>query len=138
LTFPDEAALTAWLIDEATHIEEQDVSASFCIVTRTRERARRIAAAMRGKVACKLVLDGEFVFHRGVDVTTLENVKGLEFDYVVVADASEADYPATAQARRALYVCATRARHELALACVGTPSPMLGVSGGALRALSDG
>ena len=124
LGFATEQALCSWLVDEANQLEEQDATASFAVVTRTREFARRIAAALRGKVACKLVLDGEFVFHRGLDITNVDSVKGLEFDYVVVADATADAYPATRQARRALYVAATRARHELALACVGTPSPL--------------
>jgi DNA helicase IV len=124
LCFADEPALAAWLAAEAANIEEGDPGASFCIITRTHALARRLAAALRGKVPCKLVLAGEFVFHRGVDVTTLDNVKGLEFDYVVVADATLADYPPTPEARRALYVAATRARHQLALACVGEPSPL--------------
>jgi DNA helicase II / ATP-dependent DNA helicase PcrA len=95
------------------------------VVTRSREFARRIGLALRGKVPCKLVLDGEFSTHRGMDVTTLDQVKGLEFDYVVIADATAAEYPATPEGRRALYVAATRTRHQLALACIGEPSPLL-------------
>lgn len=130
--FADERQLTAWLAREAAQIEERDPSASFCIVCRKRELATRIAAALRGKVACKLVLDEEFVFHRGVDVTTLENVKGLEFDYMIVADADQANYPDSADARRALYVASTRARFQLVLACSADPSPLLArfVAGG--------
>jgi DNA helicase IV len=125
LRFDAEPALCAWLIDEATLLEEHDASASVAVVTRTPQLARRIAAALRGKVACKLVLDGEFVFHRGVDISSVENVKGLEFDYVVIADANATEYPATRDARRALYVAVTRARHQLALAGVGAPSPLI-------------
>jgi DNA helicase-2/ATP-dependent DNA helicase PcrA len=124
LRFASEQALCAWLVDEANQLEEHDASASIAVVTRTREFARRLAAALRGKVASKLVLDGEFVFHRGLDITQLDCVKGLEFDYVIVADTTAIDYPASAEARRALYVAATRARHQLALACVGDPSPL--------------
>ncbi len=121
----DEPALCAWLLEEALALSEQDETASFCIITRKRSLAARLFAALRGEVGCKLVLDGEFVFHRGVDVTTLEQVKGLEFDYVVVADATADSYPDTAESRRALYVAATRARVELALAAVGEASPLL-------------
>ncbi len=41
------------------------------------------------------------------------------------ADAGALEYSATAQARRELYVAIRRARHQVALACVGTPSPLL-------------
>jgi DNA helicase II / ATP-dependent DNA helicase PcrA len=125
LRFGDQPSLVDWLASEVAHLEEEDPTASLCIVTRTRGPARVIAAALRGRVPVKLVLDGEFVFHRGVDVTTLDQVKGLEFDYVIIADVSAATYPETPEARRALYVAATRARYQLALACVGEVSPLV-------------
>jgi DNA helicase-2/ATP-dependent DNA helicase PcrA len=74
-----------------------------------------------------LVLSGEFGPHRGIDVTTVEQVKGLEFDYVIAPDATARDYPEESASRRAMYVAATRARHQLAMACVGEPSPLLGI-----------
>jgi len=123
--FDSEAALAELIAHEAAIIGEEDARASFCVIARDRALARRLAAALRGKVPCKLVLDGEFSFHRGVDVTTVEHVKGLEFDYVVLADVTADAYPLTADARRALYVAVTRARYELLLAHVGEPSPWL-------------
>ena len=39
----------------------------------------------------------------------VEQVKGLEFDYVVLVEASATSYPDTAQSRRRLHVGATRA-----------------------------
>jgi DNA helicase II / ATP-dependent DNA helicase PcrA len=127
--FREPGALVDWLVAEAAQLEDQDPTASVCIIARSREPARQIAAALRGRVPCKLVLDGEFVFHRGVDVTTLDQVKGLEFDFVIVPDASANSYPATPEARRALYVAATRARYQLALACTSEPSPLLAAQG---------
>ena len=55
----------------------------------------------------------------------MQTVKGLEFDYVVVLEASAAEYPDMAGARRLLHVAATRAVHQLWLTSVGTPSPIL-------------
>jgi DNA helicase IV len=123
--FEREEQLVAWLITETSAVVEQDELASFCVIVRNAALARRIAAGLRGHVPCKLVLDGAFTFHRGVDVTTVAQVKGLEFDYVVVADATRSSFDASAEARRALYVAVTRARHQLALAHVGEPSPWL-------------
>jgi DNA helicase IV len=60
-----------------------------------------------------------------VDVSDVESVKGLEFDYVIVPDASARNYPATEEARRRLHVAVTRAAHQLWIAAVGTPSPLL-------------
>jgi DNA helicase IV len=73
----------------------------------------------------RVVLDGDFSFAPGVDITDVESVKGLEFDYVVIPDASAATYSATDEARRRLHVAVTRASHQLWIAAVGTPSPLL-------------
>jgi DNA helicase IV len=56
----------------------------------------------------------------------VSEVKGLEFDYVVVPDAGAREYPDDAASRRTLYVAVTRARHQVVLACVGEPSVLLG------------
>jgi DNA helicase-2/ATP-dependent DNA helicase PcrA len=67
----------------------------------------------------------DFSFAPGVEVTEIEQAKGLEFDYVVLADASAEHYPDAPEARRRLHVGATRAVHQLWLTSVGTPSPLL-------------
>ena len=123
--FDTEAALADWIAEEGAFLADDDPTASFCVIAQDRALARRLAAALRGRVPCKLVLDGEFKFHRGVDVTTVEYAKGLEFDYVIVADVTAQAYPETPEARRALYVASTRARYELVLAHVGEASPFL-------------
>ena len=69
--------------------------------------------------------DGDFTFAPGVEVTEVDQAKGLEFDYVVLVDVTRDRYPEDAAARRRLHVGATRAVHQLWLACVGTPSALL-------------
>ena len=58
-------------------------------------------------------------------MTDVGAVKGLEFDYVVVPDASAACYPKTDEARRLLHVAVSRASHQLWVASAGVPSPLL-------------
>ena len=55
----------------------------------------------------------------------VSQVKGLEFDYVIVPDADAANYPLTPESRRLLHVAATRAIHQLWVISVGHPSPVL-------------
>ena len=69
-----------------------------------------------------LVTDQDFSFEPGIEITEIEQVKGLEFDYVVLIDASEDQYPDTHASRRLLHVGATRAIHQLWVTAVGTPS----------------
>lgn len=71
------------------------------------------------------IRDGEFPFKAGIEVTEVTQVKGLEFDYVVVLDVDSTNYPDTPAARRTLHVAATRAVHQLWMMSVGTPSPLV-------------
>jgi len=102
------------------------------VVARGPEVARSLHRLLADMPEVRLVLDGAFSFRPGVDLTDVESVKGLEFDYVIVPDASAATYPATDEARRRLHVAATRASHQLWVAAVGTPSPLIA----SLRAVS--
>jgi superfamily I DNA/RNA helicase len=91
-------------------------------VCRSPLRARRLVAALHAReLPARLVFDGRFLA-RGVQVSTVEEVKGLEFDFIVVPDAGALDYPDDEASRRALYVAVTRARHQVVLACTGEPS----------------
>ncbi|HRI51641.1 MAG TPA: ATP-binding domain-containing protein, partial [Pseudomonadota bacterium] len=66
----------------------------------------------------------EFTFSAGVDVTDVTQVKGLEFDYVVILDATAAAYPDTTEARHLLHIAITRCAHQLWLIAAGAPSPL--------------
>jgi DNA helicase-2/ATP-dependent DNA helicase PcrA len=71
------------------------------------------------------VANQDFTFAPGIEVTEVEQVKGLEFDYVILVDVTHENYPDAPGPRRRLHVGATRAVHQLWLTCVGTPSPLL-------------
>lgn len=71
------------------------------------------------------MVDGEFEFKPGVDVTDVSQIKGLEFDYVIIPDANLSTYPDTAVARRTLHIAVTRAVHQLWVISVGRPSDIL-------------
>ena len=55
----------------------------------------------------------DFRFAPGIEITEVDQVKGLEFDYVILLDASAEHYPDDARSRRLLHVGATRAVHQL-------------------------
>jgi DNA helicase-2/ATP-dependent DNA helicase PcrA len=71
------------------------------------------------------VMDQDFVFRPGVDVTDIRQVKGLEFDYVVLVEVSDASYPQDDEARHLLHIGATRAAHQLWVLATGRPSALL-------------
>lgn len=73
----------------------------------------------------RLVADQDFSFTPGTDVTDIKQVKGLEFDYVVLLDVDSVNYPDNNYSRYLLHIGATRAAHQLWLMNCGDPSPVL-------------
>ena len=67
----------------------------------------------------------DFAFAPGVDVTDVGQVKGLEFDYVILLDVNASSYPDTVESRHLLHIGATRATHQLWLVSTGRTSPLV-------------
>jgi superfamily I DNA/RNA helicase len=80
---------------------------------------------LKSHVPARLVYDGSFRTHHSIEVTLVAEVKGLEFDYVVIPDASDVAYPDSPAARRAMYVAVTRARFQVLIAHSGKRSPIV-------------
>ncbi len=83
--FDDEAALLAWMTRDLRHLLRRDRRASIAMVCRSPRTARRITEGLHAaEIPARLVFDGRF-FGRGVvQVTTVEEVKGLEFHFVII------------------------------------------------------
>ena len=126
--FTDRGACVAFLADALNELAREEPLASVAVLAPT------LAAAItyhQGLEQCdlprlRLVREQDFTFAPGVEVTEVEQVKGLEFDYVILVDVDASAYPESSPARRHLHVAATRAVHQLWLTTVGTPSPLLG------------
>lgn len=125
LQAPHGFALTLWLMGELERVTGEDPSASLTVICRTRPVARTLARNLSRVLPLHLALDGNFEFRPGITVTSVDEVKGLEFDYVVLPDLDEGTYPPQPEARRGLYVALTRATHRLALASVGPLTTMI-------------
>jgi hypothetical protein len=128
LDFVNEADLGCWLIGELRELRRRDRRGSVAVICRLPSTAQRLTRLLRHAFDARLVLDGAFALEAGINVTTVDQVKGLEFDYVFVPDASALNYPDQPSSRRALYVAVTRSRHELALGAVTARTPLLGGS----------
>jgi DNA helicase-2/ATP-dependent DNA helicase PcrA len=126
LAFADAPELAARLAREIRAFSRRDPRGSVAIVCRSPRFARALATMLHGHdLAVRLVFDGAFLVRGPVQITTVEETKGLEFDVVIVPDASASDYPESPAARRALYVAVTRARHQVLLAHVGARTPLV-------------
>ena len=75
--------------------------------------AREATAALQGSVELNTGDAGKWEIGEGVMVLPLKYTKGLEFDAVLIFNASEEDYPVEDGYVKQLYVAATRALHEL-------------------------
>jgi DNA helicase IV len=130
LTYPDERSMCAVLGTEIDAVSSRDRRASIAVVCRFTQTARRLLPLFREAVPMRLVQDGRFLPRGAVQITTVDEIKGLEFDYVIVPDADATTYPGDAASRRALYVAVTRARHQLVLALprLGAKTPLLATS----------
>ena len=73
----------------------------------------------------RLVRQQDFSFRPGIEVADVAQVKGLEFDYVLLLDVTAGNYPDSQESRHLLHIAATRAAHQLWLISVGSPSPLL-------------
>ncbi|MFM2152282.1 MAG: hypothetical protein RL199_717 [Pseudomonadota bacterium] len=123
--FPDEAQAQLFLATALRDLFDREPSASVGVVCANADAAERLSQALETLPEARLVLDGEFTFEPGIDVTDVENAKGLEWDYVVVPDATAKAYPANDESRRRLHVAVTRASHQLWVLTPGRPSPVL-------------
>jgi hypothetical protein len=123
--FPTEAHAHLFLAGAVRDLLEREPQASAAVVAHAPEVARAFHRLLSDLPEARLSLDGRFTFRPGVDVTDVASVKGLEFDYVIVPDASLRAYPDADEARRRLHVAVTRAAHQLWIAAPGTPSPLL-------------
>ncbi len=124
-TFPNEGLSIVAMTEALTALFERESRASVAVICEREENARRIFDGLKNVDDLRLVVDGEFIFKPGVDVTDVSQVKGLEFDYVIIPDASIADYPDTAVARRTMHIAITRAVHQLWVISVGRPCEFL-------------
>ncbi|HEV7735477.1 MAG TPA: UvrD-helicase domain-containing protein [Candidatus Binatia bacterium] len=122
--FTDHGATVAFLADALGELMTKEPLASVAVLTPSPDLSALYARGLISSEVPKLRLveNQDFTFAPGVEVTEIEQVKGLEFDYVVLIEVSTGQFPDTAESRRRLHVGATRAVHQLWLTSVGTPS----------------
>jgi DNA helicase-2/ATP-dependent DNA helicase PcrA len=123
----DQGEAVAMLAEALRGLMLREPLASVACITRYPEQARSYASALtRAEVpGVRLVANQEFSFKPGIEVTDVTQVKGLEFDYVVLLDVTAANYPDTQESRHMLYIGATRSAHQLWLISPGRPSALL-------------
>jgi len=117
----------AFLAEALRELAINEPRASIAVVARYPEQADLYYEGLkRGDVPyLRRIADQDFPFRPGVDVTDIRQVKGLEFDYVILVEVTESAYPLETDARHLLHIGATRAAHQLWILASGKPSLLL-------------
>ena len=97
---------------------------SIAIICKSFEESKRAYEALSNIDDIKLIKRGSTEYEQGVVVIPSYLSKGIEFDAVIIYDASEQVY-GDESLRRVFYTSCTRAMHFLQLYSVGKPSPFL-------------
>ncbi|MEX0970469.1 MAG: 3'-5' exonuclease [Paracoccaceae bacterium] len=98
---------------------------SLAVLAKTQPQARRLHKALcDAGVEARLLKEGSTGFSTGIVICTPHLAKGLEFDQVIIPDASATVFT-TEMDRNLLYVACTRAMHRLSLISVGEATGFL-------------
>ena len=125
--FGDLGEAVAFLGDALRNLMAREPTASCAVISRHPEQAEAYFEGLRRAEvpALRRVRRDEFNFQPGVDVTDVAQVKGLEFDYVVMVDVNAASYPDQHWARHLLHIGVTRAAHQLWMVTTSEPSSLI-------------
>ncbi|MFO0617286.1 MAG: ATP-binding domain-containing protein [Polyangiaceae bacterium] len=125
--FSGAGAAVAFLADAIRPLFQREPNANLAILAKVPEHADAYYDALKLADIPNLrrVSDFEFTFRPGVDVTDVRQVKGLEYDYVVLIDVNANVYGTDDESRHLLHIGATRAAHQLWILTTAEPSPLL-------------
>jgi DNA helicase-2/ATP-dependent DNA helicase PcrA len=116
-----------FLAEQLRILMANEPRASVAVIARFPEQADAFFDVLdKGEVPrLRRIADQDFPFKPGVDVTDVKQVKGLEFDYVILVEVNADTYPETNEARHLLHIGATRASHQLWVLSSSEPSRLL-------------
>lgn len=125
--FTDTGEAVAFLGEALRTLMQREPNASVALISRYPQQADVYYEALRVAEVPRLrrVRREDFTFTPGVDVTDVRQVKGLEFDYVVLLEPTRANYPEHLQSRHLMHIAATRAAYQLWLLSVGPRSTLV-------------
>ncbi len=123
----DHGACIASLADALIHLASSEAMASVAVLTPSAELSEIYYEGLGRCDVPRLhhVTRQDFRFAPGIEVTEIAQVKGLEFDYVILVGVNAEFFDMSPKARRLLHVGATRAVHQLWVTTSGAESPLL-------------
>jgi DNA helicase II / ATP-dependent DNA helicase PcrA len=125
--FPAAGAAVGFLAEALRDLSGREPRATIALLARHPEQADRYYEGLRNAEVSSLrrVRAQEFSFRPGIEVTDIRQVKGLEFDYVVMLDVNASSFGTDDESRHLFHIGVTRAAHQLWLIVTGPASPLL-------------
>jgi DNA helicase-2/ATP-dependent DNA helicase PcrA len=124
--FPGTGPAVAFLAEALRPLFVREPRATVALLARHPEQADRYFDGLkRAEIpSLRRVRAQDFAFRPGVEVTEIRQVKGLEFDYVIIVDANASSFGTDDESRHLFHIAATRAAHQLWLVVTAAPSPL--------------
>lgn len=119
----DHAELHRCIASKVTDLQNQQYN-TIAIICKSAAESTTAYEALSNVKDIKLVKSSSLEYEQGVVVIPAYLAKGIEFDAVIIYDASVQVY-GDESLRRLFYTACTRAMHHLQLYSVGEPSPFL-------------
>ncbi|EIJ79836.1 helicase, UvrD/Rep family protein [Bacillus methanolicus PB1] len=119
----DHAELHRCIVSKVADLRNRRYN-TIAIICKSAAESTAAYDALSGVEEIKLVKSGSIEYEQGVVVIPAYLAKGIEFDAVIIYDASAQVY-GDENLRRLFYTACTRAMHHLQLYSVGEPSPFL-------------
>jgi len=95
------------------------------IICKTRQESDEIADLLRGEIPFNQINEETYTFEKGLLILPVYLAKGIEFDAVIIPDASEKHYGKESD-RTLFYTACTRAMHELTMISDEEPCRFIG------------
>lgn len=97
---------------------------TIAVICKTGKESRQAYELLSGQINIQLMEHSTSSYRKGVLILPAYLAKGIEFDAVIIYDASDVKYGREFE-RKLFYTACTRAMHELHLFCVGEMSPFM-------------
>jgi DNA helicase-2/ATP-dependent DNA helicase PcrA len=111
------------IMTEVTELQDRGYH-TIAIIGKSAAESAAAYEALQEIRGIKLIKSNSLEYEQGVVIIPAYLAKGIEFDAVIIYDASETVY-GDESLRRLFYTACTRAMHYLRLYCLGKPSPLL-------------
>ncbi|UOQ87268.1 RNA polymerase recycling motor HelD [Gracilibacillus salinarum] len=111
-------------IVEQIELYEQNGHETIALIGKTLEECQTVYDRLKHRVTVELMTQEAHIFNKGIVVIPAYLAKGIEFDAVIILDASDHNFQDELE-RNLFYTACTRAMHDLALFSIGKPTHFL-------------